>query len=125
MGGGGGGGCRLWGLVIGFLLVAAGGWTRGGVYRRGLGVAGVGGGCRVARLWPGLGGWAGGMVWGWYCWWWGRRGWVLCWMGVWASRWDLWVLRVRTVRSLWSLAGCRAEVRVEGGCLGIRGGCGP
>ena len=52
----------------------------------------------------------------------GGRGWVLCWFGVWASRRVVWVLRVQAVRSLWSLAGCGAEVRVGGGRLGIRAG---
>ena len=69
-----------------------------------------------------LGGGRGGTVWGRHCWWWGGMGWVLCWMAVWVSRRVVWVLRVRTVRSLWSLAGCGAEVRVGGGCLGIRVG---
>ena len=27
------------------------------------------------------GGGRGGVVWGWRCWWWGGRGWVLCWLG--------------------------------------------
>ena len=61
-----------------------------------------------------------GEVWGWHCWWWGGRGWVLCWLRVWASRRVVWVLRVHVVRSLWSLAGCTAEVRMGGGRLGIR-----
>ena len=62
------------------------------------------------------------MVWGWHCWWRGGRRWVLCWTGVWPSRWVVWVLRVRAVRFLRSLA-CRGlEVRVGGGCLGIRVG---
>ena len=43
------------------------------------------------------GGGAGGVVWGWRCWWWGGRGWVLCWLGVWASLWGVWVLRVCAV----------------------------
>ena len=59
----------------------------------------------MLRLWPGLGGGRAGSVWGWHCWWWGGRGWVLCWLGVWASLWVLWVLRVCAVRSLRSLAG--------------------
>ena len=69
---------------------------------------------------PVSGGGGGGMVWGWHCWWWGGRVWVLCWLGVWASDWVVWVLRVRAVRSLSSLAGCGAEVRVGGGRLGTR-----
>ena len=105
-----------------FLLVAAGGGTRGGVCRRGLGVAGVGGGLWVVRVWPGLGGGAGGIVWGRHCWWLGGRWRVLCWTGVWVSSWVLWVLRVRAVRFLRSLAGCGVEVRMGGGCLGIRMG---
>ena len=54
------------------------------------------------------------MVWG--------QGWVLCWLGVWASCRVVWVLRVRAPRSLWSLAGCSAEVRVGGGHLGNQAG---
>ena len=68
----------------------------------------------------GVGG--GGMVWGRHCWWWGGRGRVLCLTGVWASRRVVWVLRVRAVRSLRSLAGCGVEVRDGGGRLGIRVG---
>ena len=52
----------------------------------------------------------------------GGRGWVLCWLGVWASRQAVWLLGVCAVRSLWSLAGCSAEVRGGGGRLGIRAG---
>ena len=40
-------------------------------------------------------------------------------LGVW---WVVWVLHVRDVRSLWSLAGCGREVRVGRGCRGIPGG---
>ena len=40
----------------------------------------------------------------------GGAGWVLCWLGVWASLWVVWVLRVCAVRSLRFLAGCGAEV---------------
>ena len=77
----------------------------------------------MVRLWPGLGGGGGGgMVWGWHCWGSGGPGWVLRWSGVWASRWVVWVLRVPAVRSLWSLAGCGAEVGVGGARLGIRAG---
>ena len=43
------------------------------------------------------GGGRGGVVRGWRCWWWGGRGWVLCWLGVWASLWVVWVLRVCAV----------------------------
>ena len=57
----------------------------------------------------------GGRCWGRHCWWWGRRGWMLCLTGV-------WVLCVHAVRFLRSLAGCGVEVRVGGGCLGIRVG---
>ena len=65
---------------------------------------------------------AGGGVWGWHCWCWGGRGWVLRWLGVWASCRAMWVLRVRAARSLWSLAGCGAEVRAGGCREGIRAG---
>ena len=61
------------------------------------------------------GGAGGGVVWGWQCWWWGGRGWVLRWLGVWASRRVVWVLRVRAVRSLRSLAGC-GWLPVDGAC---------
>ena len=47
---------------------------------------------------------------------------MLSWLGVLASQWVVWVLRVRAVRSLWSLAGCGAEVRVGGGRMGVRSG---
>ena len=66
-----------------------------------------------------LGGGGGGVVWGWHCCWWGGRGWVLRWVGVWASLLVVWVLRVCTVRSLRSLAGCGAEVWVGGGRMGV------
>ena len=52
----------------------------------------------------------GGVVSGWHCWGRGGRGWVLCWLGVWASLWVVSVLRVCAVRSLRFLAGCGAEV---------------
>ena len=68
------------------------------------------------------GGGQGGVVWGRHCWWSGGRGWVLCSMGVRASLWVVWVLRVCAVRSLWSLAGCGAEVWVRGGRMGVRVG---
>ena len=106
--------------MTGFLLVAAGGGTRGGVCRRGLGVLGAGGGPCAVLLQPGFGGGRGGVVWGRHCWCRAGRGRVLCWMGGWASCRVAWVLRVRAVGSLLSLAGCGAEVLVGGGCLGIR-----
>ena len=81
----------------------------------------AGAGCRVLRPWPGLGGGGGVVVWGWHCWWWGRGG-VLCWLGVWASLWVVWVLRVCAVRSLRSLTGCGPEVWVGGGRMGVRVG---
>ena len=58
--GGGGRPCRMWGLVMGFLVASAGGRTRGGVCRRGHRHQSAGGSCRVLRLWPGLGGGRGG-----------------------------------------------------------------
>ena len=64
----------------------------------------------------------GGLVWGWHCWWWGGRGRVLCWLGVWASLWVVWVLRVCAVRSLRFLNGCGAKVWVGGGRMGVRVG---
>ena len=119
---GGGGRCRMRGLVMSFPLVAAGGGICSGVCRRGLGVAGVGGGLRLMRQWPGPSGRARGdgvrvalLVAG-------VRGWVLCWTGVWASCWVVWVLRVRAVCFLWSLACRGVRVRVAGECLGIRVG---
>ena len=108
---------------MGFLLAAGGGGTSGGVCRRGHRNQSACAGCRVLRLWPGLGEGAGGeVVWGWQCWWWRRQGWVLRWLGVWASLWVVWVLRVRAVRSLHSLAGCGTEVWVGGGRMGVRVG---
>ena len=69
------------------------------------------------------GGGAGVVVWGWHCWWGGGgRGWVLCWLGVWASLWVVWVLRVCAVRSLRFLTGCGAGVWVGGGRMGVRVG---
>ena len=53
--------------------------------------------------------------------WVGRAG-LLRWLGVWASLWVVWVLRVHAVRSLRSLAGCGAEVWVGGGRMGVRVG---
>ena len=94
------------------MLCVGRGWVWGGL-------VGVSARC-VCGLVPGTG--RGGMVWGRHCWWWEGRGWMLCLMGVWASRRVAWVLRVRAVRSLWSLAGCGAEVLVGSGCLGIRVG---
>ena len=123
-GGGGGRRCCVWDLVMGFPLMAAGGRPRGGVCPRWLGVAGALGvfaRC-ISGLVPGGGG-AEGMVWGWHCWWREGRGWVLCWTGVWASRRVVWVLGVRVVRFLRSLAGRGVEVGC--GWLGIRGGSGP
>ena len=71
---------------------------------------------------PGLvSGGGGGVVWGWHCWW-GERGWVLCWLGVWASLWVVWVLRVCAVRSLRFLTGCDAGSWVGGGRMGVRVG---
>ena len=45
---------------------------------------------------------------------------MLRWLGLWASCWVMWVLCVRTVRSLWSLAGCGAKVWVGAGRMGIQ-----
>ena len=47
---------------------------------------------------------------------------MLCWLGVCASLWVVWVLCVCTVRSLRSLAGCGAKVWVGGGRMGVRVG---
>ena len=59
-GGGGSHRCRVWGLVMQFPLVAAGGGARGGVCQWGLGMVGVGGGLHVVCLWSGSGRWGGG-----------------------------------------------------------------
>ena len=99
-----------WPREGGLAVVCVGGWWG---WRRLVGVSA----CCVCGLV--LGGGRGGMLWGRHCWWWGGRGWVLCLMGVWATRRVVWVLCVRAVRSLWSLAGCGAEVRLRGGCLHI------
>ena len=77
---------------------------------------------RVASLAWSRGGGRGGVVWGWHCWWWRGRGWVLCWLGVWASLWVVWVLHVCAVRSLRFLTGCGAGVWVGGGRMGVRVG---
>ena len=58
--GGSGRRCLVWGVVMGFLVAAAGGGTCGGVCRRVHRHQSAGGGCRVLRLWPGLGGGGGG-----------------------------------------------------------------
>ena len=76
--------------------------------------------CCVCGLVSGAG--RGVVVWGWRCWWWGGRGWVLCWLGVWASLWVVWVLRVCAVRPLRFLTGCGAGVRVGGGRMSVRVG---
>ena len=120
--GGGGHRCRAWGPVMGSLAAVAGGGIRGGMCRRGHRHRLVGAGCRVLCPWPGLGGGAGGVVWGWRCWWWGGRGWVLCWLGVWASLWVVWVLRVCAVWPLRFLTGCGAGVWVGGGRMSVRVG---
>ena len=77
---------------------------------------------RVVSLAWSRGGGRGGVVWGWRCWWWGGRGWVLCWLGVWASLWVVWVLRVCAVRALQFLTGCGAGVWVGGGRMSVRVG---
>ena len=94
------------------MVCVGGGWGWGGL-------VGVSAPCVYGLVLEGGGG---GMVWGRHCWWWGGRDWVLCWMGIWASRWVAWVLRVCAVRSAWSLAGCGAEVLKGRSCLGIRMG---
>ena len=53
------------------------------------------------------GGVRGGMERGWHCWWQGGRGGLLCWTGVWASCWVVWVLCVPASWFLRSLAGGR------------------
>ena len=94
---------------------------------RGRGCVCVGGGIDINRLMGaavccvcGLVSGGLGVVWAWHCWWWvWGRGRSLCWLGVWASLWVVWVLRVCAVRSLRSLAGCGAEVWVGGGRMGV------
>ena len=120
--GGGGHRCRAWGSVMGSLVAVAGGGIRGGMCRRGYRHRLAGAGCRVLCPWPGLGGGAGGggvgvallVVGGW--------GWVLCWLGVWASLWVVWVLRVCAVWPLRFLTGCGAGVWVGGGRMSVRVG---
>ena len=90
------GGGRGWRRLLGLPLWCVSGLISGG----GRGVDGVGAALLVAE---GAGG-------------------VPCWTEVWASCWVVRVLRVRAVRFLRSLAGCSVEVRVGGGCLGIRVG---
>ena len=77
--------------------------------------------CCVRGLVSGGGG-RGGVVWVRRCCWWGGRGWVLCWLGVWASLWVVWVLRVCAVWPLRLLTGCGAGVWVGGGCMSVRVG---
>ena len=117
--GGGSHRCRAWGPVMGSLVAVAGGGIRGSVCRRGYRRRLAGAGCRVLCPWPGLGGGRGGVVWGWRCWWWGGRGWVLCSLGVWASLWVVWVLRVCAVRPLRFLTGCGAGVWMGGGRMSV------
>ena len=62
------------------------------------------------------------MVWGCHCRLWGGRRLVLRQLGVWASLWVVWVLRLRAVRSLRFLAVCVIEVWVGGGRIGVRVG---
>ena len=113
--GGGGRRCRVWGLVMGFPLVAVGGGTRGRVCWQGDRNQSAAGGLRVVRRWPGLGGGGGGgVVWGWHCGCRGVRGWVLRWLGVWASRWVVWALRVRAVRIFTWLVLCFGVFLCEG-----------
>ena len=101
--GGGGRGDSRW-CVLGGASISIGWW-------------GLPGGASVA--WS-RGGGRGGLVWGWHCWWGGGQGWLLRWLGVWASLWVVWVLRLRAVQSLRSLAACSAEVLVGGGRIGVR-----
>ena len=52
----------------------------------------------------------------------GRAGLGVVYLGVWASLWVVWVLRVCAVRSLRFLTGCGAGVWVGGGRMGVRVG---
>ena len=47
---------------------------------------------------------------------------MLCWLGVWASLWIMWVLRVCAVRPLQFLTGCGAGVWLGGCRMGVRVG---
>ena len=47
---------------------------------------------------------------------------MLCWLGVWASLWVVWVLRVCAVRPLRFLTGCGAGLWVGGGRTSVRVG---
>ena len=53
---------------------------------------------------------------------WGGRGWVLCWLGVRASLWVVWVLRVCAVQPLRFLTGSGAGVWVGGGRMSVQVG---
>ena len=66
----------------------------------------------------GGGGWCGGGAVGGG----GVGGGVLCWLGVWASLWVVWLLRVCAVRPLRFLTGCGAGVWVGGGRMSVRMG---
>ena len=92
--------CVGGGIDINLLVLAAACCVCGLVLGRGRGGAGVG----VALL----------VV--------GGAGRMLRWLGVRASLWVVWVLRVRAVRSLQFLAGCGVEVWVGGGRMGVRVG---
>ena len=119
--GGGGRCCRMWGLVMKFFLVAAGGGSRGGVCWQGQELAGVVGvftWC-VSSLVPGGGGW------GWRYWWRGGRGWMLCSTGMWESCRVMWVLRVRVARFLRSLASHGSRYGWEVAAWESGWGCGP
>ena len=111
MGGGGGGRrCCVRGLAMGFPLVVAERGVRGRVRRRGVGVVGVSVRPVVFLV-------AGGGVWGWHCWGWGR-GWVLRPLDIWVSCRVLWVVCGCVGQVLRPLAG--RFVEVGGGCLGFR-----
>ena len=116
--GGGGHRCRAWGPVMGSLVAVAGGGIRGGMCRRGYRHRLAGAGCRVLCPWPGLAGGVVGCV-GVALLVVGGRGWVLCWLGVWASLWVVWVLRVCAVWPLRFLTGCGAGVWVGGGRMSV------
>ena len=93
-------GCRCVGCGAGVSLGGRGRGDSQWCVPAGLGVVGISEWC-VSGLVPRAG--QGGMVWGWHCWLWGGRGWLLCWTEVRASRRVVWVLRVRVVRVLRSL----------------------
>ena len=110
--------CAVWPLRF-LTCCGAGVWVGGGRMSVRVGLWSVCNGWLLVdgARWYGV--WVGGLlvVVGW-----GGRGRVLCWLGVRASLWVVWVLRVCAVRPLQFLTGCGAGVWVGGGRMTPRVG---